>query len=147
MISSLIMLICLGSTLYMTGLIWFVQCVHYPLFNQVGHDHFPKYHAAHVRYTGPVVILAMFGELLSAGGLLLIRPQNVSHGLAIVGFILAVITWLSTFLLQVPQHQRLTAGFDAATHTRLVRTNWIRTITWSSHSLIVLAMTVQAIGD
>jgi hypothetical protein len=32
------------ATLYMTGLIWFVQLVHYPLFAQVGRHAHLSYH-------------------------------------------------------------------------------------------------------
>ena len=38
--SKLPFLACLGSTLYMTGLIWFVHVVHYPLFSRVGWENF-----------------------------------------------------------------------------------------------------------
>lgn len=40
--STLALLVCLGSTLYMTGLIWFVQAVHYPLLGEVGPGSFGK---------------------------------------------------------------------------------------------------------
>ena len=33
----------LASTLFMTGVIWFVQCVHYPLFASVGEEGFRNY--------------------------------------------------------------------------------------------------------
>lgn len=49
---------------------------------------------------------------------------------------LASLTSLSTFLLSVPLHQKLQkTGPEPETITKLVSTNWIRTILWS---LIVL---------
>ena len=40
-----------GSTLFMTGLIWFVQIVHYPLMGMVPKSEFQKYALAHQRRT------------------------------------------------------------------------------------------------
>ena len=41
----------LAATAAMTGLIWFVQVVHYPLFAAVGADQFVAYEVAHQRRT------------------------------------------------------------------------------------------------
>lgn len=46
--------------------------------------------------------------------------------------------WASTFLLQVPCHNRLGQAYHPATHQRLVRTNWIRTLIWTSRLLLLL---------
>ena len=42
-----ILLTNVAATLYMVGLIWCVQIVHYPLFAEVGKDGFAAYEAAH----------------------------------------------------------------------------------------------------
>jgi hypothetical protein len=52
--------------LMLTGLIWFVQVVHYPLFHKVGVSGFSGYEKAHMRLTSFVVIPLMLGELVSA---------------------------------------------------------------------------------
>ena len=59
MASDALLLACLASTLFMTGLIWFVQVVHYPLFDRVGAARFVPYHAAHSRRTSWVVAAPM----------------------------------------------------------------------------------------
>jgi hypothetical protein len=41
-----VLLTCVASTLFMTGLSWFVQVVHYPLFAAVGPDAFARECAA-----------------------------------------------------------------------------------------------------
>ena len=56
-------------------------------------------------------------------------------GLALVGVI-----WMSTWIWQVPAHRRLEAGFDAAAHRRLTRTNWVRAAAWTARSVIALAL-------
>ena len=49
------MLANLGATLFMVGVIWFVQVVHYLLFSLVGGEGFALYSEAHSRLTTYVV--------------------------------------------------------------------------------------------
>ena len=65
------------------------------------------------------------------------RPSGTS--LPTVDGLLAVI-WVSTFLIQVPLHGRLTRGFDATRHSALVRSNWIRTVAWSARGALLAWM-------
>lgn len=129
----------LCATAWMAGLIWFVQIVHYPLFARVGAAEFPAYEVAHQRLTSFVVIPAMLTELITAGWLLADRPNDVA---AWVGAGLVAVIWASTFALQVPLHARLSRGYDAASATKLVRTNWFRTVAWTARlpvSILLLA--------
>jgi len=43
------------ATLFMVGMIWFVQTVHCPLFANVGSEHFKTYEELHQRLTTWVV--------------------------------------------------------------------------------------------
>ncbi len=129
-----------GATLFMTGVIWFVQIVHYPLMARVGASDFPDYEAAHARLTSYVVIGPMVLELGCALLLLIRRPLGISHSLAAAGAALVVLIWVSTFLLQVPQHDLLHHGFNGNAHARLVSTNWIRTVAWTVRAALVLVM-------
>ncbi len=135
-----LLLINLASTLAMTGIIWFVQVVHYPLFASVGADGFARYEALHATRTGSVVAPLMLVELATALALLAPawRPAIVSAISAWFAAGLVGIIWLSTALLQVPLHDRLAQGFDAELVARLVATNWIRTVAWTARSGIVL---------
>ncbi len=128
------------ATIFMTGLIWFVQIVHYPLMAQVGAEHYRDYQLAHESRTGLVVIGPMLVELGCAVALLWTAvPTSLSGtGLGALGLV-----WGSTFLLQVPCHNKLRAGLDQAIVERLVRTNWIRTIGWSARAAIALVMLTQ----
>jgi hypothetical protein len=128
------------STLALFGLIWFVQLVHYPLFRRVPPTVFAAFEAEHARRTGWVAAPLMVLELLTS--LLLLnrhlRPVVVSTHGANVGLALTASTWLSTFLVQVPLHNRLHLGFDQAAIHRLVATNWLRTGFWTLRALLVL---------
>jgi hypothetical protein len=130
-----------AATLYMTGVIWFVQIVHYPLFSRVGQAGFSAYEREHVRRTGRVVAGPMLVELASAAAVAWI----VGGLLAWIGMVLVGVIWMSTWLWQVPAHRRLEAGFDAAAHQRLTRTNWVRTAAWTARSVIALAL-AAAVG-
>ena len=136
----------LVATLYMVGLIWFVQLVHYPLLAQVGKAEFAAFERAHVARTGPVVGPPMLIELATTAGLLVTAPFGVPAGATWLGAALLTIVWGSTALLQVPSHRRLGEGFDARTHRRLVTTNWIRTAAWTARGALVLWMQLAAVA-
>ena len=134
------------ATLFMTGLIWFVQVVHYPLFARVGNEAFPAYSRAHQTLTTLVVGPPMLVEALTALLLVVSRPAQVSAWLAWTGLALVGVIWLSTAALQVPAHGRLVSGFDAEVGSFLVTTNWIRTVAWSARAAVVCAMLMQALA-
>ena len=121
------------ATGFMTGVIWFVQIVHYPLFAAVGATDFADYHIAHSNRTTRVVALPMLLELLLSGALLASRPLGMSSTVTWLGFALAIAAWSSTFLIAVPLHSKLGGGHDSAIIARLVATNWLRTSIWTAH--------------
>ncbi len=141
-----IFLLHLAATLFMTGLIWFVQVVHYPLFGRVGTEDYAAYQSAHAQRTTLLVMPPMLLELLTAGLLAAHPPAYVAAWQAYLGLALVGGVWLSTFLLQVPRHNLLGGGYDPDAHRALVATNWLRTLAWSLRALLVLAMTAQALG-
>jgi len=134
----------LAATLAMTGIIWFIQVVHYPLFDHVPTVAFHAYENDHTRLTTMVVIPLMLIETLTGVLLFWRRPASVPRSLVLVGLGLLGVIWISTALLQVPQHLILAQGFHPAAHHFLVTSNWIRTVAWSARSLLVLQMTVKA---
>ncbi len=131
------------ATLVMVGVIWFVQIVHYPLFAKVSREAFQAYEAAHTQWTTYVVLPPMLLEAMAAVGLVILGPSEVSRGLAWAGLVLVAINWLSTFLVQVPCHNQLMKQFEPSVHQRLVMTNWIRTIAWSLHSVVIVLIVWQ----
>lgn len=136
----LIFLLSLASSLFMSGVIWIVQIVHYPLFAQVGPAHFSRYEAAHTQLISWVVMPAMLLELGTALLLLIWRPAWFSRPLSLLALALVLGIWAVTFFVSVPQHARLGAGFDAQAHALLVSSNWLRTLGWSLRSLLLLSV-------
>jgi len=128
------------ATLFMTGVIWFVQVVHYPLFAAIGPTEFPPYERRHTYLTTFVVLPPMFVELFTASWLAFAPPTGIDPRLAWTGFGLAVLLWLSTFLVQVPCHRALENAHDARVIRRLVSTNWLRTMVWSLRAVLCFLM-------
>ena len=122
-------------TLYMTGLIWFVQVVHYPLMSRVGQGAFIAYERAHTRRTTWVTMPAMLGELATGLWLLL---RHSDSGLLWANMILLSLIWMSTFFIQVPLHNRLSRQFNSSHHRLLVQSNWIRTVLWTLRAGLLL---------
>ncbi|MEM7548279.1 MAG: hypothetical protein AAF363_01295 [Bacteroidota bacterium] len=129
----------------MTGLIWFVQVVHYPLFQWVGEKGYTKYQNRHMSLTTYVVGPLMLMELLSSAYFLLIDNYLFSTAFLWGNAILLGIIWLSTALLQVPLHQNLTEKYELNYAQKLVSTNWIRTICWSIRSVWVVLEVISFI--
>ena len=139
--SSFLFLLQLGSTLYMVGLIWFVQLVHYPLHGSVGADHFVIYQQRHMQWTSFAVGPAM---LIEAGTTIALctAPNSLFPSWApTLGLVLLMLIWGSTALFQVPFHNQLLSHFDSNAHQSLVWSNWIRTFGWSARGLLVLWLT------
>lgn len=141
----LLLLIQVATTCFMTGLIWFVQIVHYPLFARVPEAEFASYENQHTRLTGWVVASPMVLEALSAAALWLLAPAALPSWFLGSSLGLLALIWGSTALLQVPCHQALSQGFDARQHRLLVASNWLRTWAWSLRTLLLLGMLQQLV--
>ena len=134
-----VLLIQVFSTLFMLGLIWFVQIVHYPMFDGVGSEGFAAYEERHQRLTTYVVMPVMLLELATAIALVPCSPAD-ARMLPWIGLILLAIIWISTWALQVPAHNVLASGFSAEAYRKLVTTNWLRTIAWSARAAILVVI-------
>ena len=134
----LVFLVHLGATWALVGLIWFVQVVHYPLFSYVGGAVFAGYEEQHTRRTGWLVGVLMPLEAGSALWLVLSPPPGVDGSWLLFGLLLVATLWLTTLLVHVPLHRRLSRGFDTYLGNRLVVSNWIRTALWTARGVLVL---------
>ena len=140
-----ILAIQLFSTLFMVGLIWFVQVVHYPLFANVGREHFTQYEQLHQRLTTWVVAPVMLLELGTAFALFNTTALGMSSIEASIGIGLLAVIWTSTWLLQVPAHELLTAGFAQNAHVWLVATNRILTFAGTARGVLLVLITLRSI--
>ena len=136
----LVLLAHAAACLYMSGVIWLVQIIHYPLFSDVGNANFSSYEKRHTATMTWVVAPPMLIEGVTGVLLFWFPPAGLSEGPILAGLVGLGIIWLSTALIQVPCHEKLTRGFDPVIHKRLVITNWLRTIAWSLRGVLVLWM-------
>ena len=134
-----------ASSVFMAGMIWTVQVVHYPLFEQVGEGTFVAYMAEHQRRITLVILLPWAIEGVSSLWLVANPPEGVGRALPLAGLAAAGVAVLATVGLAVPEHTRLTGGLDVDAVRRLVGTNWIRTAAWSAHAGIALWIAARAV--
>ncbi len=130
---------------YLTGLIWTIQVVHYPLFEMADRANFSAFEAAHSLRISGIVLVPMLLELVLSGLFLGSSLKEVPFWCPWVCAVLVGVVWLSTFFLQVPQHSILSAGFNAQAHQILVSSNWIRTIAWSVKTCLLAYLVYRQI--
>ena len=133
-----LLLIHAAATWLMLGVILVVQRVHYPLFRYVRADDYAAFQALHMRRITWIVAPTMTTELATVGWIAWTAPPGVSAWMTWAGLGLVLFIWTTTGLVQVPLHARLTDGFDAAAHRRLVATNWLRTGAWALRAPLAL---------
>ena len=126
-----------AATWFMTGLIWVIQRVHYPMLSRMVGSHWIEAEQEHRQRIFTVVMPVMLLEGITGLMLLWYFPSDAQRGLLYVSLLLLLGIWGSTFLIQVPLHQRLSSGWDARIHVRLVQSNWIRTVGWTLRAVLV----------
>lgn len=132
-------------TAALTGLIWIVQLVHYPGFRYVDHSQFSNFQQHHMRSISYVVVPLMLIEIGLALWLQVDFWKRDGMYFILAANVLLAIIWMATFFVSTPIHsQLLTHGYNEKLITKLVDTNWIRTILWSIRTgllvIIILKM-------
>jgi len=125
----------LVSTVFMVGLIWIVQLVHYPSFSFVDKSLYRDFQYFHMQRITYIVAPVMVIELLSASVILYKYYMNWYFSLSIL--VLALI-WVNTALLNIPVHNKLLANKDEMLINKLVLYNWPRTILWSLRVILLI---------
>ncbi len=126
-------------SLLMTGIIWFVQIIHYPLFKKIPPEAFVAFEEQHTRLTGFLVAPLMLLELFTAMFLVL-NPGTFNRGWMGVLLGALVLIWLSTFFIQMPLHRDLYKRYEGSKIVELVKTNWTRTGLWTLRSMVLLVL-------
>jgi hypothetical protein len=140
-----VLLVQTAGVWFMVGFIWVMQVLHYPLFDRVGPDAFPRYEADHNRLFGLLVGPGVVVALATTVALLVVRPPRVPPAAIVLELVLLAAIIVSTAVWQAPQHARLAKGFDRRAYDVLVRSNWIRTVAWSLFGLLDLWMIGQMV--
>ena len=135
---SVIFLLNLVLAFIAVGLIWTIQLVHYPSMRFIPKERFVEYHNFHsIR----ISFLAMPLMLTELGTSLMLFYQNYNNAIQtifLINLVIVVLIWLSTFLIQVPLHNALSKEKQSEKLSKLICTNWIRTILWTARSILMI---------
>lgn len=127
-------------TWILAGIMWFAQVVHYPLYKKIK-EGFVEYERAHIRRAAFLLAPLMLFEIISAILLIGVVPEGMMTRFASINLILLMVIWLSTFLFQVTQHQKLSVRFSKKIIQGLIHSNWIRTLLWTAKGIVMILMT------
>jgi hypothetical protein len=134
----LLLLLNLILSAFLTGLIWFVQIVHYPIFARVPASHFIAFQSTHMQTTGYIVAAPMLLELAGSFALLWYPFPGIQQTANYAAFACVLLIWLVTFFVSVPIHNQLVSmGLRQELISRLVATNWLRTICWTLRTMLL----------
>ena len=109
-------------------LIWVVQVIVYPVFDQVKECAFVSWHRKYCNQIGFFVLPLMFLQLIEAAS----SSFFVGDTLAWLKLFGVLGAWLVTFAVSAPCHRILAKkGLQPEVIARLIRTNWFRTFLWT----------------
>ena len=125
----LLFLILFAEVFYHTGAHISQAFVNYPAWGFISMDSFPKYHFVMKYRAGAFLLLPRIIELLLAGIVLWFPPAALKRSLIVFAIVLALISFLSTALIQKPIHDQLESiGNTSELLARLRSTGWLRLI-------------------
>jgi hypothetical protein len=121
-------------------LIWIIQVVHYPSFRFVDEKLFSSFHSFHSRSISYLVMPLLILELIVTATLVSKLPTNL---LVLASSFLAAGIWFITFFVSVPCHNILSKTHDSKTIEKLIKTNWIRTLLWTSKMVLAVYLYLE----
>lgn len=127
------------ATLFMTGVIWYVQLVHYPYLRFTAEDSAREAAEFHQRRTGYVVMPVMFLEFGTGIFLLSSTWMMLFSRTLWLNLLLLLAIWGVTFLKFMPLHKAMLNKFDSSLIRSLVAVNWVRTILWTARAVILVS--------
>jgi hypothetical protein len=133
--------------IYNAGCMTALQLQHYGIYPAVGRDGFAEYIGANNRAAALPTILPGMLLLILSVAVVIFRPSFVRRYEAWAALALNLITLFSTFRWQRPlQAEMATSGYDETKVRLLIRTNWIRTISYLLLALLCVAMLLRVLA-
>jgi hypothetical protein len=113
--------------------VWLAQAIMYPSLEHIEENVFVEWHQTYSTRIAFFVIPLLCGQAIIVG----IMIYYGGSFLTLLSVAMIALCWASTFGLSVPCHARLQRfGKDLTVIRKLVRTNFIRTILWTTVFLI-----------
>ena len=108
------------------GLILVIHFVHYKSFNFIDIEKFVEFHKFHTKNISFLVIPLMIIEVVIS----IIICYFYFSILSLINLSLVALIWITTFLLQVPSHNKLSTGKSITEIEKLVSGNVFRVYLW-----------------
>lgn len=130
---------------FMTGVTWFVQLVHYPTLRILNREQYQEYNSIHFKPTTFITFPFMLLELISGVWLVVDKPNvNILPYFA-VNLALILVIWVSTMVIQVPLHFKISKYPSIKQVNKLIKSNWLRTIIWSGKIIFLFIVYIKYI--
>jgi hypothetical protein len=131
---------------YCTGGAWMLLVAGYPVHRLVGADEFAPFHRAFGRRLVPAFVVPGFAAYALTFALVAYRPYGVTFGMALAAAACSVVNIGVSLLYVVPKRRALAReGKNEAGIHALVRAHFVRTMAWTTGSVLLLMMMVNAI--
>jgi hypothetical protein len=132
--------------IYNCGCMTALQLQHYGIYPAVGSAGFAEYMRANNRAAVLPTILPGMLLLLASIALVIFRPSFVRPYEAWLPVALNLVTLFSTFRWQRPlQGEMAVTGYDESKVRLLIRTNWIRTISYLLLALLCISILLRVL--
>jgi hypothetical protein len=136
-----------SATVYLTGAIWFVQAVHYPLFRNIAPVEFFGYFLGHQRLARWVFFPGALLEAATALLIVYLFPQILSETFFAASLFLLGVIWISIIFLNLPAKRQLRReGNGRRLVATAISSNWICTISWSLRCALLAAALLQQVA-
>ena len=126
------------STSAYAGFQWTIRVVAYPQLAEVPGPAFTTYLAAYQRRV-TYLVGPLFAALLLTTALVAVDAAVGAGGKALAVLLLGVVLGATAFAA-VPQHSRLSAGWDAAAHRRLLTADTVRVVAATLDAALALVL-------
>lgn len=123
-------------TFAMTGIIWFVHLIHYPVMNALDWQR-ETFEKIHWQKTMKIAVIMLILELGTGILFVLFHPVKIPSSLPISGLLLIVLIWVNTWWMCVPSHCQLKQQYNENSLQKLMKANKWRAILWSLRSVII----------
>ena len=135
-------------SIYNAGCMTALQLQHYGIYPAVGREGFAEYMRANNRAAALPTILPGMLLLLLSIALAIFRPSFVRPYEAWAALALNLITLFSTFRWQRPiQGEMAATGYDEKKVRVLIRTNWIRTVSYLLLALLCVSILLRVLAS
>ena len=122
------------ATAILTGAIWVIQLIHYPVFKYIDKSYFKLFMKFHVRGILIFVLPFMLIEIVSGTYLFIIGYNSI---IFLFSLVILYLIWISTLLIFSNYHKELQHDKDNDIINKLVKYNWFRTLGWTVRLILI----------